>query len=234
MVSNALISTVIPVYNGEKYLAEAIESVIYQTYRPLEILVVDDGSTDDTASITKRFASKVRYHFQPNRGAGAARNTGIELARGDFLAFLDADDFWVEEKLMVQIAHFADDPNLDMVFGHIKQFYSPELKKDDKEKIKIPFESMPGCHAGTMLIKRDAFLRVGPFGEDWELAEFIDWYARAKELGLKNLMLPDILMLRRIHKGNQGVYKRQYRTAYTRVVKAALDRRRKRRDNEVK
>jgi glycosyltransferase involved in cell wall biosynthesis len=234
MAANPLISTIIPVYNGERYLAEAIESVIYQTYRPLEILVVDDGSTDDTASITKRFAPKVRYHFQPNRGAGAARNTGIELARGDFLAFLDADDLWVKKKLMVQIAHFADHSNLDMLFGHVKQFYSPELTKDDRDKIKIPFESMPGRHVGTMLIKRDAFMRVGPFGGNWELAEFIDWHARATELGLESLMLPDILMRRRIHKANQGVYKRQYRTDYTRVVKAALDRRRKKMNNEVK
>src|ERR1700758_706720 len=103
MNEKSLISVIIPVYNAEKYLAEAIESVLAQTYRPIEVIVVDDGSTDSSADIAKRFAS-VRYCFQSHSGLGATRNRGIDLSQGKFLAFLDADDLWVEDKLTHQMA----------------------------------------------------------------------------------------------------------------------------------
>lgn len=221
------ISVIIPVYNGERYLAEAIESVRSQTYQPLEIIVVNDGSTDGSAEVAKRFAPAVQYCYQPNRGAAAARNHGIKLAQGKFLAFLDADDLWVANKLAYQIQTFNDDPFLDMVFGHVQQFHSPELDKAVKQQIKIPQEVIPGQHVGAMLIKRDSFVRVGNFNTDLELTELIDWYARAEEVGLNSLMLPEVVMKRRLHKASQGTYKRQHRQEYVHVLKAALDRRRR-------
>ena len=114
-----------------------------------------------------------------------------------------------------------------MVFGHVQQFHSPELADEVKQQIKIPAEIVPGQHVGTMLIKRESFQKVGPFRTDWEIGEFIDWYARAEELGLKSLMLPEVVMKRRLHKASQGTYKRQHQKEYVRVLKAALDRRRK-------
>lgn len=226
MQNNSLVSVIIPVYNSEKYITKAINSVLAQVYEPLEIIVIDDGSTDRSAQVIKSFDPPVQYHHQPNSGAGAARNWGVELARGDFLAFLDADDLWADNKLARQMQAFEDDPGLDMVFGHIQQFHSPELPNEVKQQIKIPAEIVPGQHVGTMLIKREAFQRVGPFRTDWEIGEFIDWYARAEELGLKSLMLPEVVMKRRLHKASQGTYKRQHQKEYVRVLKAALDRRR--------
>lgn len=99
MENSRLISIIIPVYNREHYLAEAIESVLAQTYRPIEIIVVDDGSTDGTADVARRFSETVRYFYQTNSGCGASRNTGIKKGVGSFLSFLDSDDLWVEEKL---------------------------------------------------------------------------------------------------------------------------------------
>lgn len=227
MKNKPLIGVIIPVYNGERYLAEAIESVLAQTYRPVELIVVDDGSTDSSADIAKRYAPPVRYYFQPNSGAGAARNRGTDLAQGDLLAFLDADDLWVEDKLARQMEAFESDSELDMVLGHVKQFYSPELSEDVKERIRIPVETMPGHHVGTMLIKREAFFRVGAFETGWQMGEFIDWHARAIEVGLKSFMLPEMVMKRRIHMNNMGRCERKHQTDYVRILKASLDRRRK-------
>ena len=98
-----LISCVIPVFNGERYLGEALESVLAQSYQPLEVIVVDDGSTDETAEVARRYGERVRYVWQPNAGETAARNLGLTAAHGEFIAFLDADDVWDSEKLERQI-----------------------------------------------------------------------------------------------------------------------------------
>ena len=98
-----LVSVIIPVYNGESYLSEAVESVYAQTIRPLEVIVIDDGSTDGSAAVARSFED-VRFYRQPNRGAADARNRGTELAHGSFLAFLDADDVWTPQKLRIQMA----------------------------------------------------------------------------------------------------------------------------------
>lgn len=224
MNNTSLISVVIPVYNGDKYLAEAIESVLSQTDFELEIIVVDDGSTDNTARVAESFGSSVRYYHQIKAGPGAARNKGVSLAQGNYISFLDADDLWTENKMKRQWMAFEADPYLDMAFGHIQQFYSPELTQAEKDRINIPFAIMPGHHASAMLIKKESFLRVGLFKE--EFGEFIDWYARAMELNLKSIMLPDVLVKRRIHRSNLGISQRDQRSGYVNVLKAALDRRR--------
>jgi glycosyltransferase involved in cell wall biosynthesis len=225
--ADPLISVIIPVYNGERYLAEAIASVLAQTYPPGEIIVLDDGSTDGSAKLVERYSPAVHYYWQPNSGAGAARNRGVELAHGNFLAFLDADDLWIEDKLARQCSAFTSDPTLEVVFGHVQQFYSPELDEETKRHITIPIETMRGFHVGAMLIKRETFFRVGLFKTDLQLAELVDWHARAMELGLRSLMLPDVVMKRRIHQTNQGIRQRAARRDYVRVLKASLDRRRK-------
>jgi glycosyltransferase involved in cell wall biosynthesis len=218
------VSVVIPVYNGEQYLREAIESVLGQDYRPIQLIVVDDGSTDRSADIARSFGSDVHYRFQPNRGIGAARNTGTELARGSFLAFLDADDVWMPGKLTRQMAAFAADPALDMVFGLVRQFSSRDRQEPGTEQ--PPENLFQGYLAGAMLIKHDSFLRAGLFDTKWVLGEFIDWYLRVIEQGLKSVVLQDVVLARRIHDDNVGVRERHHRHDYLRVVRAALERRR--------
>ena len=106
------VSVVIPAYNVEKYIGRAIDSVLAQTRRPDEIIIVDDGSTDSTAEVIKSYGSKVRFIRQENGGASVARNTGIEAATGQWIAFLDADDEWLPEKLQLQIEHLMRNPDL--------------------------------------------------------------------------------------------------------------------------
>jgi glycosyltransferase involved in cell wall biosynthesis len=228
-----LVSVIIPVYNGQRYLAEAIESVLAQIYRRIEIIVVDDGSTDRTADVAGFFSGTVRYHWQSNSGSAAARNRGVQESRGSFLAFLDADDLWVKEKVSRQMAALSADPALDMVFGHVSQFFSPDLDQTVKKKVACPDGKMPGYHAGTLLIRRQAFFDVGLFNPRLQCGEFLDWSFRSRERGLRELMLPDVLMKRRIHSSNMGILKSNTRTDnshadYVRVLKASLDRRRHR------
>lgn len=228
MKESPLVSVIIPVYNYELYLAEAIESVVTQTHQPHEIIVVDDGSTDQSGEVARSFADRgVRYCHQVHAGIGPARNKGVELAQGDFLAFLDADDRWPQEKIERQLRAFDSNPTLDMVFGQALQLQNgPEWESGIKDQQLAVANIVPGMVAGTMLIKRAAFFRVGKFQGDWKVGEFIDWYARAVELQIRSLVLPDLLLWRRIHDSNQGVRERQSVSDYARVLKASLDRRR--------
>jgi glycosyltransferase involved in cell wall biosynthesis len=221
----ALVSAIIPVYNGERYLADAIRSVLEQEHRPLELIVVDDGSSDGSAAVARAFPD-VRYHYQPNGGIGAARNRGLELAQGTFIAFLDADDVWPLHKLALQVQAFIIDPGLDIVSGHVEQFHSPELDETVKWRIRCPSDPLPGHAFGAMLIKRESFLRVGPVSIVRTKAECVDWCLRAAELGLRLAMLADVVLRRRLHEDNHGIQHRQELADYAHALKASLDRRR--------
>jgi len=223
MRDTPLVSVIIPVYNYARYLGEAIESVLTQTYQHVEVIVVDDGSTDQSGEVARSFA--VRYHRQDHAGIGPARNAGVELAHGEFLAFLDADDRWSQQKLERQLGAFDSDPALEMVFGQALQLHNgPEWESGIKDEKPAAASMVPGLVPGTMLIKRDAFFRVGKFKDGLKVGEFIDWYARAVELQVRSLVLPDLLLWRRIHDSNQGVRERQSVSDYARVLKAKLDR----------
>jgi glycosyltransferase involved in cell wall biosynthesis len=224
--NDSLVSIIIPVYNCEQYLTEAIESALSQTYPFTEIIVIDDGSTDGTADAARQFAPQVRYCYQPNAGTGAARNKGIDLADGDYFSFLDADDLWSEDKLRIQMAAFRGNPGVDIVFGYVKQFHSPELDETEKSRIVCPEELMRGSHPCTMLIKRESFFRVGLFETDWKVGEGVSWMIRAKEQGLRTLTVPELMYMRRLHKTNKGITHRHFMKDRVRILKASLDRRR--------
>jgi len=227
MKETPLVSVIIPVYNYDRYLGEAIESVLNQTYQHLEVIVVDDGSTDRSGEVAKSFADRgVQYCYQANAGIGPARNKGVEPAAGEFIAFLDADDRWPLQKIERQLKAFESDETLEMVFGQALQLQNgPEWEAGvrDYNKPSVP-GMVPGMVPGTMLIKRDAFFRVGLFKGDLKVGEFIDWYARAVELKVRSLVLPELFLWRRIHDSNQGVRERQSVSDYARVLKAKLDR----------
>lgn len=177
------VSVVIPTYNCGRFIAEAVESVLAQTVRPAEIVVVDDGSTDDTAEIVAKFGDRVRYIRQENQGVGAARNKGAEVATGEFLAFLDADDYWAPTKLEKQLAKFAEDPEIGLVhcgFQNVDS-YGNLLDKNLNgsggwvaEKL-LRFEPSITAPGGTTLIKREAFRDVGGYDTNPDLHPSEDW-----------------------------------------------------------
>lgn len=221
----AKISVILPAYNAGKYIGEALQSIINQTVPVHEIIVVDDGSTDHTKEVVSNFP--VRYIYQTNKGTAAALNTGIEQSSGDYLAFLDADDIWMPQRLYLQLQAFEKDPSLDMVFGFMQQFISPELSVDEQNKIEVNTTAiMVGIHKSAWLIKRHAFMSVGLFTGGFLLEEFTDWYARSKEKSLREFVVKEVVAKRRIHQSNTSRVQKELKKDYPRILKAALDRRR--------
>ena len=222
-----LISVIIPAYNAERYLPEAIDSVLAQTCPAGEIIVVDDGSSDGTPRLAERYRAGVRWLSQENQGSGAARNRGIEAARGELLAFLDADDLWVRNKLAWQVEALAAEPRLEMVFGMVQQFVSPEIPEESKHRLSYSPEPMAGHVAGAMLARRGGFECAGVFDTRLKVGEFIEWYMRVTDLGVRSVLLPRVVLHRRLHETNMGILQQGARLDYVRIVKAALDRRAK-------
>lgn len=206
------VSVVIPAYNSERFLGEAVLSALSQDC-PTEVIVVDDGSTDATAEIAQ--ALPVRYLHQEHSGQGQARNLGAKAAQGEFLAFLDSDDLWPQGKLRKQTEALIEAPTVDMAFGHAQQFTQQGPVGDP----------LPAQLPGTMLIRRLCWAATPGFDPQWRVGEFIDWYIRAKERGFIDLMLPEVVLHRRLHGNNLGSSK-QGREDYIRILKQALDRRR--------
>jgi len=224
-----LISCIVPVYNGERYLREALDSIVAQTYRPVEIIVVDDGSTDGTSALVADCGDQVRYLFQPNAGTAAACNLGLERAQGDFMAFLAADDLWHPEKLMRQISRFEVRPNLDLCVSYVQNFWIPELREEAERfhnhRISRP---VPGYVPQTLLARRALFETVGHFNVALRHADSTDWFLRVIEHGAVIDILPDALVYRRIHQSNLSRRMASAsRQEYVELVKTTLDRRRR-------
>jgi glycosyltransferase involved in cell wall biosynthesis len=220
------ISAIVPVRDGELYIGEAIDSILGQSRPPDEVIVVDDGSQDGTAALVERYGDRVTLIHREPGGVGAAVNTGLEAAEGELIAFLDADDLWTPRKLEFQSEAMAADPALDMVFGQVEHFISPELSDAERGQLRAP-EPQPAKLKGTMLIRRTALERVGVFPTEWKVVDFVDWYARAQEQGLRELMLEEIVLRRRLHRSNIGRSQSEARTEYASAMGALLRRRRR-------
>lgn len=228
--ANFTVSVIIPAFNAEKYIAEALQSVLLQTSPPSEIIVVDDGSTDGTREAVSKFDG-VRYVYQKNSGVAAALNLGCLLATSHYIAFISADDVWKPDKLQQQKERIIDSPHA-LVFGHMLNFISPELTLDEALTITCPKDPMPAYSAGTLLTRLDTFHRIGPFNEKFEIGEFVDWFGRAKDLQIEVVMIDAVVSLRRLHNRNHSKTVLKRHKSYAPVLKAILDRRRAKENSE--
>jgi glycosyltransferase involved in cell wall biosynthesis len=206
-MSRPLLSVIIPCYNAAKFLPEAMASVLRQQYEPLEILVIDDGSTDATPQVAAALAPAVQYLRQENRGPSAARNLGLGRARGDVIALLDADDLWPDGKLDLQVGRLMADPALDLVAGRVRYV---------------------AIHLGAAVYRRRAFDRVGLFDETLRYSEDHDWFLRAREEGLKMVVLAEVTLLYRMHDSNMTLNLRERNAVQARMLHKSLERRRRR------
>lgn len=220
----ARVSVVIPAFNAARYLSAAIGSVFAQTIPVAEIVVVDDGSQDATASVASSFPG-VRVVAQRHRGIAATRNRGIEAASGDWIAFLDADDLWFPDKLERQVALANTSPSTTLVFGWVRSFVSPELSLGTRAKYAIDPQPSRGLHASTTLVRRKGILEVGAFDESLAAGEFVEWAARTRDRGLVTAMVEAEVALRRIHGANTVLTSRDaLGPSYLNVVRDRLKR----------
>jgi glycosyltransferase involved in cell wall biosynthesis len=222
----------VPVFNGRAYLGEALTSILGQTRLPGEVIVVDDGSTDGTLEVVADFHG-VRIVRQEHAGQAAALNRGVREASGSFLAFLDADDRWLPDKLERQLEAFEEDPSLELVFGHARQFVEPTVGTVDDDRtrrlassIAPDREVLPARLPSAVMVRRSTFERVGPFSLSHSLGSVIEWSARCDDAGVRQRRLEHVVYERRIHGSNTGVERSGERGEYAKMLKAVLDRRR--------
>ncbi|MGB9624127.1 MAG: glycosyltransferase [Phycisphaerae bacterium] len=182
------VSVVIPAYNAAPYIADAIDSVLAQTHPAHEIIVVDDGSTDDTVGVVRRYGDRVILLQQPNRGPAAARNAGIRRATGEFIAFLDADDIWTDRNLELQVRILSEHPGYVLSYGYVRRFVGsvpPELRnatphdgsrpQGDVSTALVHDTIWATCAA---LIRRSVLVRTGGFDEELRVGEDYDLWLR--------------------------------------------------------
>lgn len=205
-MTDLLVSVVIPVYNGARFLAETLDSVAAQSYRPLEVILVDDGSTDGSdrivAAAQVRLDIPILYLAQPNQGVSVARNRAIQQAQGAFVAFLDADDLWLTEKTARQVAFLHDNPESAGVVCRL-DFFLTEDTAWPAQLNRAYYEQRPAAYIpSALLVRRETLERVGPFNPDLRTGEDTDWFFRARDAGMKISLLAEILLQRRFHRTN--------------------------------
>lgn len=219
-----LVSVIIPVYNGAAFIADAVRAVTRQDYSAFEIIVVDDGSTEDIAAALRDVPVDVRLFRQENAGAAAARNRGIRDASGDFIAFLDVDDLWPPGNLGAMVDHLLARPEVDVVRGRA-QVTRYTTAVEPGEYLGNPAESFPH-YIGAGVYRRRAFEQVGLFDADLRFGEDTDWYTRAAEKKLAILQLDEVTLFVRRHDGNMTRGKTIVELNQLRLFKKMIDRRR--------
>jgi glycosyltransferase involved in cell wall biosynthesis len=179
-----LISVIIPAFNRASFLKKAVESVLSQTYQNFELIIVDDGSDDDTKKILSPYTDRITYLFQENRGPASARNSGIKISKGNFLAFLDSDDVWVKEKLAVQMSQMRTNPSY--LISHTQEIWykNKKILKQKKKHKKfhghIFNKCLPLCAVSlsTVIIREELFKAIGLFDETMPCCEDYDFWLR--------------------------------------------------------
>lgn len=242
-----MVSVIIPTYNCDKYISEALDSVLQQTYSDYEIIVIDDGSTDTTKEIINtKYQQAVRYYYVKNSGVSAARNFGISMAQGELIAFLDADDIWMPEKLEKQTALFNESTNLGMTFTE-NYFFNEQgittYKANKRERLmhgdivrNIFLKSY--VVTSTVMVRKNVFDTVGPFEEGLTVAEDDNmWMRIGMRYGVE--LLDEPILMYRITEGslsrtsqnifdgvkkNIEIIKNKYPDLYSRLGTSAIRR----------
>ncbi|NQT91768.1 MAG: glycosyltransferase family 2 protein [Lentisphaerae bacterium] len=225
-MNGELVSVIVPVYNGEAYLELALRSIQTQDYRPIEIIVVDDGSTDRSADVARSFEG-VQYLHQPNAGPSAARNAGLAVARGEFMAFLDADDEWLQGKLEIQISYHRDHPDVGCTVTHRETFMHPGTPVPDWLDDRLLETDAVGYLPSALVARAEVFEKVGHYNAQYMTAESLDWFVRVREAGIRVDVLPDILLRKRVHDRNLTRHMADTRTNVLGALRASIHRNRK-------
>lgn len=225
MVSS--VSVIMPVYNGERFVADALQSVLTQTFSAYELIVIDDGSTDGSAALlhqTMQTNPQIRYIHQQNSGVTDARNRGIEASRGELIAFLDQDDRWTADALARQVAYHEQHPEVGYTLAQQICFLESGCTPPPWFQLQTLGQPHVGYLPGTLVVKRAIFEQIGLFDPTIPISSDADWFARANDAQITSYTLPDILLERRIHNENQSQQSGQIHKELFQLLRASIKR----------
>src|ERR1051325_174990 len=220
-----LLSVIIPVFNGGKFLRAAVQSVLDLGYEPLELIIVDDGSTDGTAGIARALPADLQYLTQANRGPAGARNAGLRRARGDVIGFLDADDLWTPAIVTRAVALLLSTPDLDVVQGRVQEIAGME-STNGTDGFSYASEPYPFINIGSAVYRKQVFEKIGGFDETMRFCEDYDWFLRAFDAGMAKARIDDVTLLYRSHPGATTYGKSIHEIGLAKAHKKAIQRRR--------
>jgi glycosyltransferase involved in cell wall biosynthesis len=215
------VTVIIVARNSERYLKDAIESAIAQTYPNYDIILIDGQSTDATASIAKSYG-QVRYVYQETLGLSQARNLGIELAQGDFIAFLDSDDRWTPNKLTLQAEVLRPNLQIQYVTAHLQLVADTETCLRNGYQSDVLATPKWGRTPGVLLARRELFTQVGAFNPELRIAGDLEWFGRVQQLEIPNLTLPDVLLYKRIRHDSLSAQSRANRLEVMKVLHRSI------------
>ena len=220
---NELVSVIIPVYNGERFMPDAVANVHEQAYQPLEIIIVDDASTDSTPQLLAALADQVTIvRLGSNQGPAAARNAGLARARGSIVAFLDVDDLWPPDRLGAMVACFRQHPACGVVRGYVR-ISQPQ----DRANAALRYSSaILGPWIGSAIYRKEIFDLIGAFDPGLRYGEDLDWFFRAREQGVGVHLLNRTTLYVRRHDQNMTRGLNCHELNVLRVLRRSLDRRR--------
>lgn len=219
-----LVSVIIPVYNGEKYLADAIDSVLRQTYAQIELIVIDDGSVDKTADIARAYP-EVIYIYQKNSGNGIARNVGIANANGAFVALLDADDIWRPTKLAKQIDFLCTHSHFDIAICHMELLLEDGVQSSTRYVARQQ-RNQAAYLPSAMCVHRHVLDEVGQYDQSLPIGNDFDWFFRAIDTGIEIGVVPEPLLIRRLHGDNLSANTSAVTSDLLRLVRSSVVRKR--------
>ena len=224
------VSVVIPVYNGSRYLAETVQSVLAQTLAPQQIILVDDGSTDDSAALARQLAAAspipVCCAPQANQGTAAARNHGIELAASPLIAFLDQDDLWLAPKLALQCDLLQRQPAAGYSITHVEFFVEGDGPPPAWVRAQRLEGPQPGYLPSCLLVRRRTFEQIGVFDPRLRNGSDTDWIGRARDAGVSVAIAPEVLVRHRVHGDNQSQHVRENQRDLYALARKAIQRKR--------
>lgn len=218
-----LVTVIVPVHNGEKFIVEAVDNILSQNYPALEIIIVNDGSTDNSDSIIKNLETDVRYFNRDNAGPSVARNSGIKDATGKYIAFLDVDDLWPENNLTYLVQELEENPDVDVVRGYAQLFRDTD--QGEREYLGNPKEGYR-YYIGAALYRNDVFSKVGLFEPSLLFGEDTDWYYRGVEKNISTKWLDEVTLFVRRHGENMTEGKNIVELNKLKTIKRAIDRKR--------
>ena len=228
LFQSSQVSVIVPIYNSAHYIAEAIQSIKRQQYQALEIIIIDDHSTDRTVEALKPFRhlDNLIYHrLDSNLGPSCARNHGIRMASGDFIAFLDADDVWPQGMIASQIDYLHHHPSIDIIQGYIQDLWLSDIS-DDRLIFSHLGTPRLSFNLGSAIFKREVFDRVGLFDEQIRRSEDIDLWVRIKEKGVSKEVTEQVTLFYRRHPYCRLKKDAQQPPGFAKALKKILDQRR--------